>query len=243
MRKAFNCISAALFFIFTGLFALGAILFSDESFGTAPIDELPAHTEKYIERNFPLKNNWRSLYSSFITAAGQNQIGDVYISDSGLIEVISKTDENKLTALIDRINSFAAAHSDKSIYSLIVPTASGIYASELPDIITAVDQQKLIDDIYFRLDSSIHTLDAFNPLFSARDDYVYFRTDDRWTEYGAYTVYNKVIRKLGFAPIRLSSYDMEYADWISTAPSIRRPSITASPRITSTSSATRTAAL
>ncbi|MBR6044704.1 MAG: hypothetical protein IKP47_03610 [Ruminococcus sp.] len=212
MKKAFNYVSAALFFIFCGIFAVSTLFLSDKLPDVTPREGLAEDTEKFVCDNFPLQANWRSMYSSIVTAAGQSRIGNVYISDDALIEIISKADENKTNELVERINTLALDHPNVAFYSLIVPTASGIYSEELPMMITALDQQKLIDDIYFKLDSSIHTLDAYTPLFSARADYVYFRTDNRWTEYGAYTVYNKVIRKLGFSPVRLSSYDMEYAD-------------------------------
>lgn len=212
MRKTFNIISAALFFSVTVLFAVGALIFSDEKLILKFDSSFTDRFDSYIERSFPLTANFRSMYSSIITASGQEKIGDVYISPNGLIEIISKADERKINERVDSINAFAERHPDVSCYALIVPTASGIYAEQLPNIITSLDQQKLIDDIYYRLDTSIHTLDAYNPLFQARDDYVYFRTDSRWTEYGAYTVYNKVIKKMGFTPLSLSSYDMEYAD-------------------------------
>lgn len=211
MKKVMDCLSAALFFIFIVFFGAYTFLLADK-----PIDldtsDIPASLEDYIEHNFPLADSWRSMYSTMITSAGQNRIGDVYVNERGMIELLSSTDEEKTQRNIDFYNQFSENHPNISCFALIAPTASGIYSQELPVVLTTVDQQKLIDDIYYRLDNSVQTLDAFNPLFSARDDYVYFRTDNSWTEYGAYTVYNKVIRKMGFSPIRLSSYDMEYAD-------------------------------
>lgn len=211
MKKVFDHISVLLFFSVTLVVAVYTFLFNN---GTEEINisELPKSAENFVAKNFPLSENWRSLYSLIITSVGQNRIGDVYVSESGMIELLSSIDQDKTDRRTADFNELAEAHPGVSSFALIVPTASGIYSSLLPVVITTVDQQKLIDDIYYKLDNSIQTLDAFNPLFSARDDYVYFRTDNSWTEYGAYTVYSKIIRKMGFTPIRLSSYDMEYAE-------------------------------
>lgn len=211
MKKAFDYISIVLFFTITVLFAVYTFLLNDDN-DTIDLSDLPESTENYVNKHFPLADNWRSLYSSIITSAGQNKIGEVYVSERGMIKLITSIDNDKTENNTAAFNELAEAHPNVMSYALIVPTASGIYSSELPVVITTIDQQKLIDDIYYKLDNTIQTLDAFNPLFSARDDYVYFRTDNSWTEYGAYTVYSKVIRKMGFTPLRLSSYDMEYAD-------------------------------
>lgn len=211
MKKALDYISIVLFFSLVIVFAAYTFVISDSTFEVTS-EGLSRSLEKYIEKNFPLAENWRSMYCTLITGAGQNRIGDVYVSEKGMIELLSSIDEEKTEKNIEEFNLLCEEHPKVNSYALIVPTASGIYSAELPVVITTVDQQKLIDDIYYKLDNSIQTLDAFNPLFAARDDYVYFRTDNSWTEYGAYTVYNRVIRKMGFAPIRLSAYDMEYAD-------------------------------
>lgn len=211
MKKAFDCISAALFFSVLILFAVYTVMNSKSDLPEIDKD-LTKNLEKYTEKNFPLAENWRSLYTTIITNAGQNRISDVYVSENGMIELFSEYDEGKIDKVTEEYNLLASKHKNVAFYSLIIPTACGIYYSDLPIVMTVVDQQKLIDDIYFKLDNTIQTLDAYNPLFSARDDYIYFRTDSSWTEYGAYTVYNKVIKKMGFSPLKLASYDMEYAD-------------------------------
>ena len=210
MKKIFDFISILLFFGAAVIMAFYTF-WDNNALSEIKPSQLPESTERFVDRNFPMSENWLSLYTTIITGFGQNRIGDVYVSEKGMIELFSRTDNDAAERSIKAFNEFAEAHPKLSAFALIVPTASGIYSNELPVVITTVDQQKLIDDIYYRLDSQVQTLDAFNPLFSARNDYVYFRTDNSWTEYGAYTVYNRVIRKMGFTPLRLSSYDMEYA--------------------------------
>lgn len=212
MKKAADHISAFIFFAVTAVFSVCMLLFSDNSFTLSSARDISGQTEKHIKNEFPLISSWRSMYSSILSGTGQKMIGDVYISDKGLIEIVSSADDARTEAFVSKINDLASRHENTAFFTMIVPTASGIYSEKLPMVINTLDQQKFIDDVYFRLDSSVHSLDAYSPLFSSRDDYVYFRTDDHWTEYGAYMVYSRVIRKLGFTPIRLSNYDLEYAE-------------------------------
>ena len=210
MRKILDLISIIMFFALIGMFAVSTVMFghmADRRRG----ESVQSQLQRSAEQSFPMFENWRSVYTALITAAGQSRIGDIYVSDERMIEILSRTDEDCIQRNTEELNRFAAAYPQASTYAMLLPTASGIYSSELPMVITATDQRKLIDDIYYSLDRSISTLDAYNPLFSAREDYIYFRTDNSWTSAGAYMVYSKTIRKLGFTPLRLSNYDMEYA--------------------------------
>ena len=70
--------------------------------------------------------------------------------------------------------------------------------------------KKNFDNIYYDLDSRIDTIDTFFPMYSARNNYVYYRTDRKWTSFGAYFAYADGIKELGFEPVVLSNYDQEY---------------------------------
>lgn len=215
MKKILNYISVFLFFAFILMFAVSTVLFRNTESAKDKIregDPVQKQLQSYISSRFPLRNNFRSLYSTVMVGSGQNRLGSIYVDEDRLIEIFDKTDEKRIDNAVGYINSFKEKHKSSAVCAMLVPTASGIYKSQLPSFASAVDQQKLIDDIYYRLDKSIVTLDAFNPLFAARDDYIYFRTDSRWTSFGAYAVYKSVIPKLGFQPVDLSNYDIEYAD-------------------------------
>lgn len=214
MKKVFDCISAVLFFSIIIMFAVSTLFLNrndseNKDYGKNGIRK---GTEMYISDNFPLSENWKAMYSSLIMSTGQSRIGNVYALNERLVEVLDKTDQTKIDAGIECINNFSGKYKDIPMYAMLVPTASGIYSADLPPFASAADQQKLIDDIYYKLDKRIVTLDAYNPLFSSRDDYVYFKTDSRWTAFGAYSVYCKVIKKMGFQPLDISNYDIEYAD-------------------------------
>ena len=93
---------------------------------------------------------------------------------------------------------------------MLAPTAAGIYSAKLPAYTSNTDQREMIDNIYYDLNSRIDTIDTFFPMYSARNNYVYYRTDRKWTSFGAYFAYADGIKELGFEPVVLSNYDQEY---------------------------------
>ncbi len=215
MKRVLNYITSVLFFSFIIMFAISTIFVQKKAdYYQIKDADISAHkkAENYITSNFPLQKNWKSLYSRMVISTGQSQINDVCVLDNKMIEIFDSVDNKKIEQSIESINEFCGENQKKSVYAMLVPTASGIYSADLPLSSSAVDQEKLIDDIYYKLDKKIVTLDAYNPLFSARDDYIYFRTDNRWTAFGAYYTYAGVINKMGFKAIDLSNYDVEYVD-------------------------------
>lgn len=214
MKKIIDIISAVLFFSIIIMFTASAVLYQVNTGDISKLCSLADRktAESYASGIFPLSENWWSMYSSLTIKTGQEKIGDVYATDNRLIEVFDSADVLQIETSVEQINQFSKRYKDIPMYAMLVPTASGIYSADLPILASAADQQKLIDDIYYKLDKHIVTLDAYNPLFSSRDDYIYFKTDSRWTAYGAYVVYEKVINKLGFQAVDLSNYDIEYAD-------------------------------
>lgn len=214
MKKIIDIISAVLFFSMVIMFTVSAVLYQLNTGKTSELRNLfdRNNAESYAAEIFPLAENWRSMYSSIAVTTGLEKIGDAYVTDDRLIEVFDSADMNGIEKSVEQINEFSKKYESIPMYAMLVPTASGIYSSDLPILASAVDQQKLIDEIYYKLDKRIVTLDAYNPLFSAREDYIFFRTDSRWTAYGAFVVYEKMINKLGFQPVDLSNYDIEYAD-------------------------------
>jgi hypothetical protein len=60
------------------------------------------------------------------------------------------------------------------------------------------------------MDSSIRKIDSYHVLLTASEDYIYNRTDSRWSSYGAYCVYRSTIQKMGFAAISYDQYSITH---------------------------------
>ena len=77
-----------------------------------------------------------------------------------------------------------------------VPPAGEFYASDLLDGMSYPSQMPAIESFYQAIDSPIRKIDIYQILSTAKDDYIYHRTDAQWTGYGAYCVYRSAIRKM-----------------------------------------------
>ena len=213
MKKIINYISVISFFVILIMFAVSTLFFQNSlSFSNEKkkTQSIKNASENYITDNFPLTNNWKALYTNALVFLGKEQFDNVYILDDKLVEVFDKIDSEKLENNISKINTFAE-NTDNQVYVMISPTASGIYSSMLPSYATQIDQKKVIDDVYYKLDKTVETIDAFYPLYSARDEYIFYRTDNKWTSFGSYYAYVEAIKKLGFEPITMQNYDLDYA--------------------------------
>lgn len=208
MKKFLDCVSIILFFSVTVMIGISAVFFG----GKADKPRSADSAREYVRESFPFRNNWSSLYSRVSKLMGTKQFGDIYLDDGGgrLIRVFSEYDEERTEKNISAINEFNEKHSKTPSYIMIAPTASGIYRDDLPDSLHAADQQRLIDDIYYAIDASVTPLDVFNALYSARDNYIYYRTDPYWTQQGAYEAYAASVSKLGSQPYSVANYDVDY---------------------------------
>lgn len=215
MKKILNYISIIMFFSVTVMIGISAVFFQHNASLKSIHEETGGAlmTAKiYLQENFPFRRNWESLYSRTAEVLGKREFGDIYLDSENerLISVFSEYDGQRLDDNVSAVNAFRKRYSKVSSYIMLAPTASGIYRAELPDSIGALDQQKLIDDIYYAIDAEVTPLDVFNALYSARDNYVYFRTDPYWTQQGAYEAYSAAISKLGAQPYTIANYDVDY---------------------------------
>ena len=215
MKKMLDIISIVLFF--TVILMLGIAVFASGNITPSKVISAKKSEQglsDMIAENFPLRNGWNELYSRTSRAIGQEEIFGIYYERSGdrLIKLFSQ-DECKYTeSSITAVNDYHRARARMPIYMMLIPSASGIYRGRLPLPSEAADQQKLIDDIYYKIDREVIPIDIWGALYSARDDYVYFRTTDRWTPQGAYEAYSSSASKMGLTPYTISNYDVDYTN-------------------------------
>ncbi len=211
MKKTLNLISIAGFFAIVVMLG-GFTLFSARGdLGSIFKGNVKENTKSITEDYFPLVNNWRSLHTLISQAMTGTDTDGIYADEDRLIRVYPDFDKSQAFSNVGRINNFAKK-VDAPISLLLAPTASGVYQAVLPDYISNMDQLGLINSLYYKLGKGVGSIDMFYPLYSAKEDYIYYRTSDCWTSLGAYYAYEDMIRQLGASPYNLSNYDLEYAD-------------------------------
>lgn len=161
----------------------------------------------YIADRFPGRKFLMSMKARLESAVGEGIVNEIYLSDDRLIDTaVSSRD---MSANIIPIKSFASNY-DGAVYLVAVPTSSGTYSSSLPKYRANTSEKQQIDKLYSDLGSSVRKIDAYNILKPLSDNYIYFRSDSKWTSYGAYCVYKTVIQKLVFIPNSYDKYSIRH---------------------------------
>lgn len=149
------------------------------------------------------KTNW-------ILFTGGTFSGNVYVTESRLLERPEELDHEQLTETAGLLQTFYQT-SQIPMCVIAVPSAAEFYAADLLGGAPCPSQTADIEVFYQALPSPIRKIDVYHVLFTATDDYIYHRTDSRWTCYGAYCVYRNAIRKMGFAPISYDQFTVTHA--------------------------------
>lgn len=136
---------------------------------------------------------------------GEKLIRDVYVTDDMLLEKITAQESINIPASASVLNQFYEKYQIPTCF-ILVPSASEIYEERLPANAVKEEQETLIREIYANVRTGIRCVDAHNILSSQKEEYIYYRTDTRWTSYGAYCVYQSAIQKMGFTAVPYNRY-------------------------------------
>ncbi len=163
---------------------------------------------EHFAAEFPFGKELRSVAAEIGTKSGEPVINGVYISEERMLSV----DEHTLAEAdncANAVNAYAAS-CEGAVYFTAVPTSSGIYGDKLPSYLLSVTEKQLTERIHESLDVNIRRIDAYTILKNLSDNYIYYRSDTKWTSYGAYCVYRTVIQKLGFIPVPYDKYSIRH---------------------------------
>ena len=152
--------------------------------------------EGWLSDQFPLRDEAIVIKTDFDRLTGKKEENGVYIGKNNrLFEVTSEYDKKKIAEKTDAINSFLAGYPDINKIVAIVPNSSFVYPEDLPDFISADNQQEQIEDIYNALSGDkLETTDTVSALYGMKEDNteLYYKTDHHWTTRAAYGVFLQI---------------------------------------------------
>lgn len=161
-----------------------------------------------IADSFAWRDTWRTVGAEINARIGEPVVNGIYITSERLLSVESHPIED-IIGSADKVNSFAENYNG-AIYFAAIPTSTGIYGDVLPSYILSSTEKQQADSLYEALSVDIRKIDAYTILKMLSDNYIYYRTDTKWTSYGAYCVYRTVIQKLGFMPVSYDKYTIRH---------------------------------
>lgn len=164
--------------------------------------------EELFAEGFSGRSIWVSASAEINSRTGEPIVNGVYVADSRLIDTGSgvQFDADKIA---DNVNRFSEKCGG-AVYFAAVPTSAGIYGYMLPEYMLRTTEKQKADILYEKLDTDIRKIDAYSILKMLSDSYIYYRTDTKWTCYGAYCVYRTVVQKLGFMPVSYDKYTIRH---------------------------------
>lgn len=149
----------------------------------------------------------------------QNQIQqNLYVKGDAAYSVYYFGKEN-CTNYVAALNNVAAElKGQTTVYNILVPNNSGVMLSEDElSKLAGSDQEQAIDYYYSIESDDVKTVDTIKTLREHNDEYLYFRTDHRWTQLAAYYVYQNFCKVKGIEAHDLSYYDKkEFKNFLGT---------------------------
>lgn len=163
--------------------------------------------DEFLRLSFPAAENAIELRTHLSLLTGNQRVGGVYLSEERLLEEPEKLNSSQLIRTAYHINEFYQTYSVPTCLAAI-PSASEIYTDDLPEHAVVPSQLEHLDDFYELIDTKIRVVNALHILSTFKDDYIFCRTDTKWTSYGAYCVYRSLINKMGYYPISYDSFSI-----------------------------------
>lgn len=153
--------------------------------------------EKYSADQMPYRTLWVEMKSRTDLLLGRREVNGVLRGNEGfLFEKPSAPDKASMDEKISAINSFTEKYRNIQSFLILVPNASDILSSYLPEDAPLISQKEYIQDLYSELDSSVIKIDSYNALAQISEKDTFYRTDHHWTSDSAYAVFKSLAREL-----------------------------------------------
>ena len=143
--------------------------------------------KNYAEERFPFRDAFARAYGLVRQVSGIIENNGIYLrGKDGLAEDVVVPDKEKEDRLIERLGAFAEAHPQINIHFLLAPNAACICRSEIAVDAPIADQNAIMDSFFKKISATrIASIDVRQELRAHSGEYLYYRTDPRWTTEGA----------------------------------------------------------
>lgn len=221
MRK--DRLTVFLFAGFLALFSLGTLLAPKQalsqmenrvlasppalSLSSLASGDFAGGAERYLSDHLVFKDALVTLKNDAAYAAGQRQLGEVYIDGNGRYLARYREDRPQLTRNLQQINRFASQLPEEIPLSfLLVPNAVGIYPERMPPGADSQSQAETLGWVAAQVDSRVDFVSPYSMLAAHKNEPLYYNTDHHWTMRGAYYGYRALMRSQGRTPLPLAAF-------------------------------------
>ena len=116
-------------------------------------------------------------------------------------------DQGSAEAYASAVNSLAEQAPSVNFYNMVVPSSTELC---LPDRLksgdfTSASQAEFIASVNSSLSDKVKSVNAYDSLVDHNNDYIYYKSDDNWTDLGAYYGYDAFAKATGQTPLDLTN--------------------------------------
>ena len=160
--------------------------------------------KNYAEERFPINGPFEKVYGLVRRVSGVIENNGIYLrGKDGFAEDIVVPEEEKEDRLVERLAAFAEAHPNASVHFLLAPNTACICRAEIAVDAPIADQNVIMDGFFKKIsDTSIASIDVRQELRAHAGEYLYYRTDPRWTTEGAKIAFEAASSYLRILPSR-----------------------------------------
>ena len=222
MSKKYSIFITVLFCLFLFGFGIALLVLPDREFSEqenryltqfkAPTldsvfgenGQFMADFEKYVNDQFPLRDQWIQLKAWSARLLGKQENNKVYFGTDGqtLFAQFNALPDEALAERVDYVNQLAD-NVIVPVYFSLIPDKTYVWADRLPDGAPRVDDGSTLDRAQALCSEWVTWIDLKNVL---QGDDVFYRTDHHWTTEAAYYVYAAWAEEKGLSPLALSDY-------------------------------------
>lgn len=174
-----------------------------DSTPTQEIDEILA--QRIVNRKL-----WLKIAGKAAQITGTSQLNGVYMNEERLLAVTEPLSESALSDTADMITDY---YRQLEIPTCVValPSNTDFYGDTYNVGVANTMRQEELENFYDAIPTPIRKIDVKPILQNMTDSYIYYRTDSRITEYGAYCIYQSMIQKLGFVSVSYDHFTVNHA--------------------------------
>lgn len=164
---------------------------------------------EYLQDQVAFRDGWIDLQSDVSTLALQKaeQSNILLGGDHWMFtKHFGTPDTAQLDKNTDYVAQFAQKYPD-CVTFLLAPSASVIYADQLPASAPMMDENAMLDQIFAAVSPYADVIDLRETYTARRDEYLYFKTDHHWTTHGAYVAYEQFCAGKGLTPFDTAAHE------------------------------------
>lgn len=170
--------------------------------------------ETFVKEEFPFKTGLQQLAIGLRYKTGQVEQNGIFITEKLLLENLQPPDEEMVEKNRRGVQAFVEG-TRKPTYLMLIPTAVAIKQQEVPEFAAATlfNQKNYIEYIYNGFSGTVSVVDVYPALFAAKEDALYYKTENNLTGLGGYEVYTVLGKRLGLGTLKgLEQFDIQYYD-------------------------------